>query len=247
MSKYREVIYPSDKKNPYPTRLIGYIYKRFMKGTKPKVGVIQIGGLSGTEKRKILDIGCCTGKALKLFKEFEDFDLYGVDIRDEEVGGIKFAECNIESEPIPFPDNTFDFVYSKSVLEHVVNTDNFVSEAKRVLKPGGVFIGLTPDWESQMSNFWDDYTHVKPFTRKGLRDCLRIHDFDNADCEYFYQLPVVWSYPIVEYVCRFVAWLLPDSWKWKDSEMRNTKDRKFIRFSKEKMLLSFGKKKEPQQ
>jgi len=229
VSKYAEIIYPKDDKNQYPRKLAEHLYDRFMSDGK------------SNEKRRILDIGCCTGKALKLFAEFEDFDLHGVDLRDEKVDGITFKECNIENEKLPYPDNYFDFVYSKSVLEHVRNTDNFVSESVRVLKPGGVFIGLTPDWKSQMNIFWDDYTHVKPFTQKGLRDCLRIYDLENADCDYFYQLPFLWKYPQLTFIARLIA-RLPDSWKWKDSEQRNTKDRKLIRFSKEKMLLSYGTK-----
>jgi len=230
MTKYVEIIYPKDEKNKYPTRLAKYLYKRFMKP-----------GFDLQIKRKILDIGSCTGKALRRFGEFEAFELCGVDIRDEGVEGINFKPCDIEKDKIPFPDNYFDFVYSKSVLEHVRNTDNFVKESLRVLKPGGIFIGLTPDWKSQHEIFWDDYTHVKPFTRKGLRDCLRIHDFKEADCEYFYQLPFLWKYPWLTFIAKLIA-LLPEPWKWKDSEQRNTKDRKLIRFSKEKMLLSYGTK-----
>ena len=131
-----------------------------------------------------------------------------------------------------FEDNTFDFVYSKSVLEHVFNTENYIQESYRVLKPGGLFIGLTPDWRSQRKFFWDDYTHVRPFTRKGLRDCLRMQDFEDADCEYFYQLPFVWKTPSLSFVPKLIS-ILPDSLKWKDNEQRNTKDRKIIRFSPE--------------
>ena len=229
MSKYAEVIYPRDEKNQYPSKLSEHIYTRFMKeyeaGTPPK----------------ILDIGCCTGKALKLFSQCGDLELHGIDVRDEQVEGIDFKVCNIEKDRIPYPDNYFDIVYSKSVLEHVRNTDNFLQESLRVLKPGGIFIGLTPDWVSQYKIFWDDYTHVKPFTRKGLRDALKINHFEDADCEYFYQLPFLWKYPRLTFISKIIS-LLPDSWKWKDSDQRNTKDRKIIRFSKEKMLLSYGKK-----
>jgi len=227
MTLYKDTIYPEDNNNTYPEKLSEYIYERFFsEATKP-----------GT---KILDIGCCTGKALKLFKkQSKDIELYGVDIRNEGIEDINFKTCNIETEAIPYPDEHFDIIYSKSVLEHVRNTDNFLSESLRVLKSGGIFVGLTPDWKSQCEIFWDDYTHVKPFTRKGLRDALIIHGFEKADCEYFYQLPFVWKYPILSFVPKAIA-LLPDFLKWKDSEQRNTKDRKLIRFSKEKMLLSYG-------
>lgn len=230
MTSYREIIYPSDEKNPYPQRLADHLYGRFIAPLKVE-----------DKPLRILDIGCCTGKALKMFNKRGDLELYGIDIRDEESEGFVFKACDLETEVIPFEDDYFDVVYSKSVLEHVRNTDNFVNEARRVLRPGGTFIGMCPDWNSQYKNYWDDYTHVKPFTRKGLRDCLIINGFKNADCEYFYQLPILWKYPQLEFVAKLVA-LLPDSWKWKDREERNTKDRKYIRFSKEKMLLSFGSK-----
>tara|TARA_R110001583_G_scaffold6509_6_gene33013 strand:- start:11400 stop:12107 length:708 start_codon:yes stop_codon:yes gene_type:complete len=235
MTKYVDTIYPEDKDNKYPSKLAKYLYDRFMKFAKT-------GAQPAGEKRKILDIGCSTGEALRRFAEFEDFDLYGVDIRIEDAPDINFKKCNIEQNRIKHPDNYFDFVYSKSVLEHVRNTDNFISEALRVLKPDGVFVALTPDWKSQQSIFWDDYTHVKPFTRKGLRDCLKIKGFEESNCEYFYQLPFLWKYPSLSFIAKLIA-LVPDSWKWKDKEQRNTKDRKLIRFSKEKMLLCYGVKK----
>jgi SAM-dependent methyltransferase len=228
MTKYTETIYPEDTKNQYPQRLSKYICDRFFSN-------------SPNEIPKILDIGCCTGKALKCFAENQKLDLYGIDLRDESIEGINFKECNLEKERIPFPDNYFDFIYSKSVLEHVFNTNNFLSESLRVLKPGGVFVALTPDWKSQQNIFWDDYTHVKPFTRKGLRDSLTIHGFEEGNCEYFYQLPFMWKYPWLWPVPTIVS-LLPDFLKWKDREQRNTRDRKLIRFSKEKMLLAYGRK-----
>jgi SAM-dependent methyltransferase len=230
MSRYREIIYPKDDKNRYPKKLAEYIYNRFMKS------------YHSDTVPKILDIGCSAGNALRLFSECGDLELFGIDIRDENISGIEFKQCNLEKDPLPFPDDFFDFVYSKSVLEHVRNTDNFLSESLRVLKPNGIFIGLTPDWNSQHEIFWDDYTHVKPFTRKGLRDALKIHGMVGADCEFFYQLPILWKYPRLTFFIKLIAAILPDSWKWKDNEHRNTKDRKLIRFSKEIMLLSYGKK-----
>jgi len=226
MTKYTEIIYPQDENNTYPKQFCDYIYNRFFK--------------DGGDSLKILDIGCNKGTNLKHFAE-KGLECYGVDLRVEGVD-FDFRECNLENEDIPYPDNSFDFVYSKSVLEHVFNTENFLKNALRVLKPGGLFVALTPDWKSQHEYFWDDYTHVKPFTRKSLRDAMLINDFEDADCEFFYQLPFVWNKPWLEIVPKVVS-LLPDFLKWKDRDQRNTKDRKLIRFSKEKMLLAYGRKK----
>ena len=223
MSRYATVIYPKDEGNNYPQKLCNYINERFF-------------DTSNNKKSKILDIGCCKGTALHSFNTSGNFELFGIDIRNENINGIEFKSCNLEKDKIPYPDNFFDFVYSKSVLEHVVNTDNFLSEAYRTLKPGGRVVFLTPDWGSQYKYFWDDYTHVKPFTRKSLRDALLISGYDDVVCEHFYQLPFVWKYPLLKFIPKAVS-ILPDFLKWKTSEQRNTKDRKLIRFSKEKMLL----------
>jgi SAM-dependent methyltransferase len=228
MSRYVAVIYPKDEGNTYPQKLCNHLSERFF-------------DTSEVEKSKILDIGCSKGTALQSFGKSGNFKLFGIDIRNENVDGIEFKNCNLETEKIPYPDNFFDFIYSKSVLEHVVNTDNFLTEAYRVLKPGGQVVFLTPDWGSQYRYFWDDYTHVRPFTRKSLRDALLIHGYDDVVCEHFYQLPFVWKRPYLKFVPKIIS-VLPDFFKWKNSEQRNTKDRKLIRFSKEKMLLVSGTK-----
>jgi SAM-dependent methyltransferase len=43
------------------------------------------------------------------------------------------------AESLPFEDGVFDMVHAVSVLEHVDDLDASVSEAFRVLRPGGVF------------------------------------------------------------------------------------------------------------
>jgi ubiquinone/menaquinone biosynthesis C-methylase UbiE len=229
MTNYTDVIYPPDEQNTYPKRLAAHIGERFFKncdiGSNPR----------------ILDIGCCTGKALKLFSNVKNLELCGIDVRDEGATGFEFKKCNLETDPIPYPDNHFDYIYSKSVLEHVFNTDNFLSEALRVLKPGGTVVFLTPDWVSCMDVFWDDYTHVRAFSRKSLRDALMITGFEGVDCEHFYQLPFTWKRPWLRFIPYIISFL-PNFLKWKTREQRNTKDRKLIRFSKEKMLLVYGTK-----
>ena len=65
---------------------------------------------------------------------------------------IKLVQNNIEKEPLPFADNCFDVIFSKSVVEHIYNPDIFFKEAIRVLKPG-LLLTLTPDWEVKQRNF----------------------------------------------------------------------------------------------
>ncbi|MBL0928076.1 MAG: class I SAM-dependent methyltransferase [Phycisphaerales bacterium] len=49
------------------------------------------------------------------------------------------------NRPLAYPDASFDVVYSTEVIEHVESHRNFVTEACRVLKPGGWLVLTTPN------------------------------------------------------------------------------------------------------
>lgn len=231
MSTYLETIFFKDEysEKAYPQLLCKHIDERYF-------------SRNGDNKNKsILDIGSGKGNHLVGFARC-GMKTYGLDKRTECISALRqfdIRECNIESDPFPYEDGFFDCVFSKSVLEHVTNTDNFLSESLRVLKRGGVAVFMTPDWRSQRKHFWDDYTHVKAFTRKSLQNAMIINGFQDVDCSYFLQLPAIWKHPWLKCLTRCVA-LLPDSLKWRDSKERDF--RAFIRFSKEKTLLAVGNK-----
>ena len=46
---------------------------------------------------------------------------------------------------IPFPDDSFDVIYSSNVLEHVEHLGLLMDEMKRVLRPGGIALHLLPN------------------------------------------------------------------------------------------------------
>lgn len=229
MDLYTKTIYP-DVENDYPAKLCAYIAGRFL----PKKATSKAGF-------RFLDVGCSKGTHMRLLAKETNAAAYGTDLRaDCEFGRVK--ACDLDRDKFPFKDNFFDFVWSKSVVEHVHNPSNMIRESLRVLKPGGIAIIMTPDWESQMSHFWDDYTHVQPWTRKSLMNCLKIHGYENITSELFYQLPYTWRFPWLKIVPKIIDTCTLQSWKWKDNTMTNGMDRKWIRFSKEKMLLATGTK-----
>jgi SAM-dependent methyltransferase len=51
--------------------------------------------------------------------------------------GIEVHEADLE-RPLPFDDGEFELVHSNQVIEHLRATDLFVSEIRRVLRPGGL-------------------------------------------------------------------------------------------------------------
>lgn len=52
-----------------------------------------------------------------------------------------------------YPDEYFDIVIASHIIEHVVNPDQLILEAKRVLKKGGLFIVATPNLAAWFNRF----------------------------------------------------------------------------------------------
>ncbi len=84
--------------------------------------------------------------------------------------------------PILAPSASCDVVYADQVLEHMSGIDaarEFVAEARRVLRPGGVLFVVVPDYMKERAFFWDiDYTHNFVTTERRVRQLLYDGGFD---------------------------------------------------------------------
>jgi len=228
MASYLETHYTRDEfsETDYPQLLCDHIVNRYIKLHFDDV-----------DKKTVLDVGCGKGNHLVGFarRGFVAFGIDKVQDSNEALDQFDIRECDLEKDSFPYETDSLDIVFSKSVIEHVENADNFLYEVKRVLKSGGLAILMCPDWGTQSHMYWDDYTHVKPWTRKGLQNALKIHGFNQIESNLFRQLPLLWEYPILEKIADLIA-LAPESWKWKDKDESDF--REWIRFSKEKMILA---------
>lgn len=225
--RYVDVVY-NEKDKPftdYPSKMIKYLIKKY----------------NITEESKVLELGCGRGEFLNEFYN-NNMISYGVDISS--YAKEKFPHLNISSvdmlkNSLPYPDNSFDVIYSKSFVEHFYYPEKIFQEAYRVLKKGGRIITLTPEWKYYYKTFYEDYTHRTPFTKLSLKDIHLINKFENFEVESFRQLPFLWNMPIIlKNVFIFLSQLTrifaPDVFREKNV--------KWIRWSKEIMLLSSAKK-----
>ena len=216
---YINVIYGEGVKpfTSYPFVFTKYLFKRY----EIKKGAT------------LLDVGCGRGEFLNGFIE-AGVEGHGVDFTDAASkacpnGTIKQAD--IENNGLPYPDNFFDVIFSKSVIEHFHSPDILVKEIHRCLKPGGLAITLAPAWEYNYKIYFEDYTHRTPFMMSSLNDILLMHGFNKVNVTFFKQLPVLWGrlYWVLNplsFITRSIApSFLSKYFKW-------------VRFSKEIMLLS---------
>jgi len=61
----------------------------------------------------------------------------------------------INAEQIPYPDASFDLVYSWGVIHHAERPEMVIAEIRRVLRPGGQFIGMLYGRRSLVAlRFW---------------------------------------------------------------------------------------------
>jgi SAM-dependent methyltransferase len=221
MKDYLEVVYARDSKplTNYPEKLVDYI--------------ILNSGLSGKLGLKMLEPGVGMGDHLRIFKQ-KGFDVYGFDISPLSLSSspdLDIKILDIGCERWPYPDSLFDVVYTKSFIEHLVDPQLFLKEAYRVLKPNGVIITLTPDWESNFKKFYDDFTHKTPFTLVSLSNIKKSCGFENVQTFKFRQLPVTWKYPFMDFVCSLISVFV-----------HHRVEMKFFRWSRELMLFSVANK-----
>jgi SAM-dependent methyltransferase len=185
-----------------------------------------------TKGTKLLDLGCGRGEFLRGFIKC-GIDAVGVDISLASNlinnDNVEVLQSDIESDPLPYNKNTFDCVFSKSVLEHFYYPEKIIEKIYHVLKPGGLVIIMVPDWESIYKTFYLDYTHRMPFMKSSLRDILVVNGFNKVRVEKFIQLPFLWNNSWFLPFVKFVKFFLPDI-------LANYS--KFVRFSKEGMLLA---------
>ncbi len=74
---------------------------------------------------------------------------YGIEWSADAVKTAQHKNINVQqgdlNKQLPFENDTFDCVFALSVLEHLLNGCHFLKESRRILKPGGKLIILTPN------------------------------------------------------------------------------------------------------
>ena len=97
--------------------------------------------------------------------------------------GLDIDALNFETDFFPLEDNSADIVISLAVLEHLNDPSIFLKEIYRVLKPGGLIYLSTPNFRLCYKTFYNDYTHVKPYTPESIESLLQAFEYYNP-CTY---------------------------------------------------------------
>lgn len=216
----------NDKKRPqtsYPSKLADYIFRC----SNMRAG------------QTILEVGSGRSELLVHFKRM-GLETFAVDSANSAAefankAGANFEHYNLspENSTKPFNGKKFNFIFSKSFIEHLHDPLYFFNWSHGILSEHGKLISLTPDWVSNHKGFYDDVTHVKPFTKVSLEQILELTNFTKIKVFTFRQLPMTWNNKLVMLLSKLISLLPYSPYKVKQ---------KWFRWSKELMIYSEGVK-----
>ncbi|MBI2011695.1 methyltransferase domain-containing protein [Candidatus Daviesbacteria bacterium] len=147
--------------------------------------------LKSHKLRKILDVGCGTGRLVKYLNDV-GFVAKGVDLSPI---AVKKAKALVKKKntifktsatKLPFKNKSFDLVIAISVIEHISNlaVEKFLKETHRILKPKGFIFLITPNLSTpirlvQGKNWfaYKDPTHINFYTPLGIARQLKENNF----------------------------------------------------------------------
>ncbi len=159
---------------------------------------------------KALEIGCGPGRIMRpLSTDFAE--IHGIDVSDEMISlareklrGIPNAYVyhTSTSDLSSFPGESFDFVYSYAVFQHIPSREvvlGYLADARRVLKPGGILrcqINGLPETFARY-NTWDGVRIPAPQVADfAVRHDFQLYALENVDTQYLWttwrKRPVGW-------------------------------------------------------
>jgi 2-polyprenyl-6-hydroxyphenyl methylase/3-demethylubiquinone-9 3-methyltransferase len=173
-----------------------------------------IAKLVGGPGLQVLDLGCRTGALSQHYAAGNS--LVGVDV-DRNALDAAEARLGIETvwadaeEELPFPDASFDVVVAGELLEHLADPAAAVAHVRRVLKPGGRFVGSVPNAFRLKSRIRfaagrhpePDATHLQLFTPAALAQLLG--SFDDVHIQFAVGRFVRWHPRLMARVQVFTA------------------------------------------
>jgi ubiquinone/menaquinone biosynthesis C-methylase UbiE len=149
---------------------------------------------SGGRAVRVLDLGCGDGRvAAELART--GAHVTGVDLSRAAIERARATHPELEfvvssaDEGLPFADAAFDAVVCLHVLEHVSDTQRFISEARRVLAPAGrlsvavPFHGVFKNLLVALRSFEHDHDPLEPvlrfYTKRSLGRLLDDFGFEH--------------------------------------------------------------------
>ncbi len=137
-----------EQKREFRYKLQSYMEHTFNFGRFCGKSVLEIGSGSGIDSVEMAQKGC--------YVTAIDFTDNGVALTNSLMreAGLMFAEVRkADATKLPFPDESFQAVYSFGVIHHIPEVRKVLREVQRVLKPHGTFFGMVYNRDSILCEY----------------------------------------------------------------------------------------------
>jgi ubiquinone/menaquinone biosynthesis C-methylase UbiE len=126
---------------------------------------------------QVLEVGCGGGTLLSHLIARGPRNVVGVDWLRTSVDLARRRNSRArllqgDACALPFRDGRFDKVVAQHLVEHFEDTKRVLTEWRRVLRPKGVLVIVTPNIHFPHQEWFDDPTHRHIFSEADLRDQL---------------------------------------------------------------------------
>jgi methionine biosynthesis protein MetW len=133
-----------------------------------------------TAGENVLEVDCGPGVLGRMMQErgahVTGTDLSIVAVERARAKGIAAEQVDVDTNPLPFADASFDTVVSNSMIEHRFFPERSLDECVRVLRPGGKFIVCLPNIAHWLCRWWI-ITGRFPYVENSPTDMLHIRFF----------------------------------------------------------------------
>ena len=148
-------------------------------------------GFQDFKGQRVLEVGCGSGlDAIEFAKN--GAIVTAVDITDNAIqqtmqnsieAGVSITVMpTLQSQFLPFPNDSFDLVYSFGVLHHIPDVEVMLQEIRRVLKPCGKFMGMVYNKDSLLFAYSIIYLHG--IKNKKYLDSFSLGTIDKLTAQY---------------------------------------------------------------
>jgi SAM-dependent methyltransferase len=145
--------------------------------------------------QRVLDLGCGDGPFVPALVDARA-RVTGADVAEgalerarRRAPGARYVRVEAHG-PLPFDEGSFDLVWASEVIEHVADTERFIGEVRRVLRPGGT-LALTTPYHGRVQaaaialarfekHFDPRGQHLRFYTRRSLRELLEQMGFEEV-------------------------------------------------------------------
>ncbi len=130
---------------------------------------------------RLIDLGCLDSLVPEMaYRKHPTAEIWGLDLASGAIDDMRrrFPYIYFETGDVyqtKFPPNYFGYVVAGEIMEHLEHPMDFIYEAMRILRPGGILALSTPLEEAKEPGAVDKDRHLWSYTEADIKEILGVY------------------------------------------------------------------------